>query len=83
MSSFSAFFIIYLLIEAVVQRCSVKRVFLKIWGNSQENTSARVSFLMKLQGWGTDIQIFDMNKQTQNIWKTVNKNLLLLTAVEK
>ena len=35
--------------EAVVQRCSVKRVFLEISQNSQENTCARVSFLIKLQ----------------------------------
>ena len=35
--------------EAVVQRCSVKRVFLEIWQNSQENTCARVFFLRKLQ----------------------------------
>ena len=30
--------------EAVVQRCSVKKVFLQISQNSQENTCARVSF---------------------------------------
>ena len=30
--------------EAVVQRCSVKKVFLKISQNSQENTGARVFF---------------------------------------
>ena len=30
--------------EAVVRRCSVKKVFLEISQNSQENTSARVSF---------------------------------------
>ena len=35
--------------EAVVQRCSVKKVFLEISQNSQENTFARVSFLIKLQ----------------------------------
>ena len=35
--------------EAVVQKCSVKKVFLEIWQNSQENTCARVSFLIKLQ----------------------------------
>ena len=35
--------------EAVVRRCSVKKVFLKISQNSQENTCARVSFLIKLQ----------------------------------
>ena len=35
--------------EAVVQRCSVKKAFLKISQNSQENTCARVSFLIKLK----------------------------------
>ena len=38
-----------LITDAVVQRCSVKKVFLKILQNSQENTCARVSFLIKLQ----------------------------------
>ena len=36
-------------LEAVVQRCSVKRVFSEISQNPQENTCARVSFLIKLQ----------------------------------
>ena len=35
--------------EAVVQRCFVKNVFLEMLQNSQENTCARVSFLIKLQ----------------------------------
>ena len=35
--------------EAVVRRCSVKKVFLKIPQNSQENNCDRVSFLIKLQ----------------------------------
>ena len=35
--------------EAVIQRCSVEKIFLEISQNSQENTSARVSFLIKLQ----------------------------------
>ena len=35
--------------EAVVQRCSVTKVFLEISQISQENTCARVSFLIKLQ----------------------------------
>ena len=34
--------------EAVVQRCSVKEVFLKVSQNLQENTFARVSFLIYL-----------------------------------
>ena len=33
--------------EAVTQRCSVKRAFLKIYQNSQENTCARVSLFKK------------------------------------
>ena len=33
----------------MAQRCSVKTVFLEISQNSQENTCARVSFLIKLQ----------------------------------
>ena len=33
--------------QAVVQRCSVKKVFLEIWQNSKENTCARVFFLLK------------------------------------
>ena len=35
--------------EALVKRCSVKKVLLEILQNSQENTCARVSFLIKLQ----------------------------------
>ena len=34
--------------EAVAQTCSVKKVFLEISQNSQENTSARVSLLNKV-----------------------------------
>ena len=35
--------------EAVIWRCSVVKVFLEISQNSQENTYARDSFLVKLQ----------------------------------
>ena len=35
--------------EAVTQKGSVKKLFLKTSENSQENTCARVSFLLKLQ----------------------------------
>ena len=38
--------------EAVVQTCSVKKVFLKILQNSQENTCSRDSFLIKFQALG-------------------------------
>ena len=42
--------------QAVTQSCSVKKVFLKISQNSQENTCARVSFLIKLQTPGNFIK---------------------------
>ena len=42
----------FYLIEAVVLTCSVKKVLLEISQNSQKNTCARVSFLIKLQAWG-------------------------------
>ena len=41
--------------EAVAQRSSVKKVFLEISQNWQENTCARVSFLIKLQVSGSEI----------------------------
>ena len=34
-------------LEAVVRRCSIKNVFVEISQNSQENTCARLSFLIK------------------------------------
>ena len=36
--------------EAAAQRCSVKKVFLEISQNSQENTCARISFFNKVAG---------------------------------
>ena len=41
--------------EAVAQRCSVKKMFLELLQNSQENTCARVSFLIKLQTSGLQL----------------------------
>ena len=35
-------------LEAAIQRCSVKKVFLEVLQNSQENTCVRVSSLIKL-----------------------------------
>ena len=35
--------------EAAIQKCSVKKVFFEISQNSQGNTCATVSFLVKLQ----------------------------------
>ena len=37
--------------EAVVQRCFVKKVFLKVSQNSLENTCAKVCFLIKLKAY--------------------------------
>ena len=45
-------------IEAVVQKCSVKKVFLKILQNSQENTCVRVPFLIKFIKKETLVQMF-------------------------
>ena len=41
--------------ETVVQTCSVKKVFLEILQNSQENACARVFILIKLQAWALQI----------------------------
>ena len=43
------FWISLFILEAVVQRCSGKKVFLEISQNSQENTCARVSFWILTQ----------------------------------
>ena len=45
------------MIKAAVQRCSVKEVFLEISQNSQENTCASVSFLIKLLAWGLQLYL--------------------------
>ena len=42
----------YIFPETGARRCSVKKMFLKIVQNSQENTCARASFLIILQAWG-------------------------------
>ena len=42
-------------VEAVAQTCSVKKVFLEISRNCQENTCARVSILIKLQTWALQL----------------------------
>ena len=41
--------------QAVTRRCSLKKVFLEILQNSQENICARVSFLIKLQALGLQL----------------------------
>ena len=37
--------------EAVIRRCSIKKVFLGILQNSQKNICVRVSFLINFQAW--------------------------------
>ena len=41
--------------EAVVWKCSIKKLFLKTSQNSKGNTCARVSFLIKLQASGLQL----------------------------
>ena len=41
--------------EAVTRKCSVKKLFLKMSQNSQENACARVSFEIKLQALGLQL----------------------------
>ena len=53
--------IIFENIEAVVQRCSIKKVFLEISQNSQENACARVSYF--------EIKIPSMQKQNTFLHK--------------
>ena len=50
--------------EAVSRRCSVKRVFLEIWQNSQKNICARVSFLIKLQAQLFSCEFCQISKST-------------------
>ena len=44
--------------EAIVGRCSVKKMFLENSQNSEENTCARVSFLIKLQDLDSGTGVF-------------------------
>ena len=52
---FSAYVTFSAKLEVVVLRGSVKKVFLEMSQNSQENTSARASFLLKLQASGLQL----------------------------
>ena len=49
-------------IEAVAERCSVKKMFLEIWQNWQENTYARVSFLIRSNNIDNDVDNADTGK---------------------
>ena len=59
--------------EAVAQRCSAKKVFLDISQNSQENTSTRVSFLIKnTSGW---LLLKRIKEKFQNDFRIFAKSL--------
>ena len=67
--------------NAVARMCSVKKLFLKIWHNSQENTYVGVSFLRKLQALNfikkeTPTQVLNSNL------KPVSTNFLFFTKCE-
>ena len=51
-------------LEAVARRCSVKKVFLKISQNSQENTCARASFLIKSLAQVFSCEFCEISKNT-------------------
>ena len=55
------------------QRGSVKKVFLKILQNSQENTCAKVSFLIKMQA---QAQVFSCE-----LWKISNNTFAYRTQL--
>ena len=63
-------------IEAVVRRCSAEKVLLEISQNSQENTCASVSFLIKLQAWGISKNAFFY--RTTLVAASVKEKLMLL-----
>ena len=46
--NFYFYLFIFIFADAVVKMCSVEKVLLEISQNSQENTCARFSFLIKL-----------------------------------
>ena len=68
-------FFISVLLEAVAQRCSVKKVFLEISQNSQENTCARVSFLINCRPEVFSCEFCEISKNTFSYTKQ-NKSQL-------
>ena len=77
--NYHIFSIVPVISEADYRRCSVKKVFLKISQNSQENTCARVSFLIKLQAFSCEFcKIFKSNLfyRTPPVAASVILNLL-------
>ena len=65
--------------KAVVQRCSVKKTFFEILQNSQENTCARASFLIKLQVW--DLQLYWKRDSGTDVFLWILALRLLLKAI--
>ena len=68
------------LLEAVVQRCSVKKVFLKISQDSQENTCSRVCFLNKVTS--LTLQLYQKETLAQvlsNEFCEIFKNIFFFT----
>ena len=67
------FFSLPLDLEADTRRCFVKKVFLEISQNSQENTCARVSFVIKLQTPLTErlwwLLLWILEENTEPGWK--------------
>ena len=54
------------------QRCSVKKMFLEISQNSQENNFARISFLIKLQA--PDLQLLNKNDSGTSVFMWILRN---------
>ena len=52
--------------EAVTRRCSIKKVFLEISQNSQENSCAKVSFLVKLQAEASQVFSCEFGEISKN-----------------
>ena len=61
------------------QRCSIKKVLLKILQNSQENICARVCFLRKLQASGVFSEFCEIFKNTyftEHLWWLLLKEVM-------
>ena len=61
-------------LEAVVQTCSCKMVFLEISQNLRENTCARVSFLIKLQALNYIWPFRDVIHERFKVYVAIMKN---------
>ena len=73
---------VYYYLEAVDQTCSVKKVSLEISQNSQENTCARVSNLIKLQAWSLTPGrlLFDTTSLRTSMFSQYHKNIFKLSS---